>query len=129
MRIRRFSSADGLDTRHLSVAMNFESGNTLARKLASADLLAVLTGCFKDDAFLMVVFRTAVVDMGRVEMTGILPLLIYNMRPNKHPSLQAPHRPIWLEKHDSKHANASALPPHVRFAKFYYNCLRWVSMQ
>jgi hypothetical protein len=59
-----------------------ESGSTLARQLARADLLAILTGCFSDDAFLIVVFRTGALGRGRIEMLAIVSLLIYNLQPN-----------------------------------------------
>ena len=74
------------DARHLSVALYLESGNTLARQLASPDLPAILTGCLSDDAFLIVLFRTGALGSGRIEMTGVRPLLIYNLLPNNHSS-------------------------------------------
>jgi len=46
----------------------------------------MLTGCLSDDAFLIVLFRTGALGSGRIEMTGVRPLLIYNLLPNNHSS-------------------------------------------
>ena len=63
---------------YLSVAENAESGKTLARKLDRADLLAALTGCLSDDAFLMFVFLTGGLGISLIYWcTCTLRLLIY----------------------------------------------------